>query len=476
MRSNGGSARHIIWVLFLVSFSLTSCVVEQSDKSLNRGTLPAHWNSSTADSDAINKVSLETWWKKFKDPILSNLVAESLKANPSLATARAKLAEVRARRNLSMAQFDPSVNGSGSFSRNKSSKQTSAGLTNNLYSTNFDISWETDIFGSLHYKAKAAELDFYTNVENLRDTQVSLVAEVVSTYIDLRTTEHRLSIAQKNVFSLQEINEMVFWRYQAGLVSDLDVAQSETQIESARAELPPLLTEESNDCNRLAVLLGRAPEDVRTQISSTGIIPVGPEEIAVDIPADTLRQRPDVRAAEYKLKAEEERLTAAKAERYPSLNLSGDIGLEAFSLSGLGSESGLYSLMSSITAPIFDSERIANNIKIQDAVLDQARISYRSSILTALEDVEDALTNIKNLSEQREKLKYSTQSARKAVHLSEQRYSSGLIDFEEVLDALRTQYDLENRLAVSMGNLAIAQVHLYKALGGGWSTTKKMDD
>jgi outer membrane protein TolC len=198
--------------------------------------------------------------------------------------------------------------------------------------------------------------------------------------------------------------------------------------------------------------------------------------VAVGIPADTLRKRPDVRGAERKLAAQTARLGEAEAARYPSFKLSGSIGLDALTLSGLGSgDAGTRSLLGSIAAPIFDAGRISANIGIQDAKLEQARLNYRMTVLNALEEVENALANVANTSERRMRLEQATNSARNTLQIAQQRYSSGLTDFLSVLDSQRTLLKLEDELASSAGALATAQIQLYKALGGGWSPATAPD-
>jgi outer membrane protein TolC len=218
------------------------------------------------------------------------------------------------------------------------------------------------------------------------------------------------------------------------------------------------------------VLLGRAPGEVQARLAPAAPVPLPDREAAAGIPADTLRQRPDVRAAERRLAAQTARLGVAEAARYPSFSLTGSLGLEALSLSALGNNGALTrSLIGAITAPIFDSGRIAANIGIQDALLEQTRLAYRSAVLGALEEVENALVAVANTGERRQRLAQATDSARETLQIAEQRYASGLADFLAVLDAQRTLLDLEDQLASGTGELAQAHIQLYKALGGGWS-------
>lgn len=469
------------FVLLLPLFlTLTACIAVGPDYAPPEIKLPSSWScAQPADCTATQPAGptdRRQWWREMKDPLLSELVSEALANNLDIATARAQLREARAQRALAGAKLGPAMDVSTSAARHRSSKESGAGVTRELYNADFDASWEVDVFGGLRRGVEAATADLEAGAENLHDTQVSLVAEVVRNYVELRTAETRLSIAENRIASLGETYQLARWRWQAGLVSKLDAAQARTEMERARAGLPSLRTKIIEARHRLAVLSGSAPETLKSRLAPKGTIPLASRAAAIGIPADTLRQRPDVRAAERKLAAQTARLGEAEAERYPSFNLSGSIGLEALTLSALGNgNAALYSLLGSITAPIFDSGRIKANIETQDALREQARLAYKAAILTALEDVENALVAVANSSEQRERLTQATDSAQETLQIAEQRYAGGMTDFLTVLDSQRTLLSLEDELAGSSGDLAAAQIQLYKALGGGWSpeTTTK---
>lgn len=459
----------------LVTFMLTSCATVGPDYHPPQINMPEQW-TAVADTRASDTTILAEWWREFNDPVLDSLVADALAANFDLATAQAQLREARARRDLAGSERGPSVSVSGSGSRNKSSAESGSGATGNLYSAGFDASWEADVFGALRRGAEAAEADLHASVESLHDTQISLIAEVALNYIDLRTAENRLSKAEASLSSRKETYDLVSWRHQAGLVSALDVAQSRTELESVRASLPALHTAQTEAQNRLAALLGLTPGKLQQRLTTTATIPLASESVAVGIPADVLRQRPDVRAAERQLAAQTARLGEAMAARYPSFRLSGTFGVEALSVSSLGNSGAqTYSLLAGITAPIFDAGRIRSNIEIQDARVEQARLAYQAAVLTALEDVENALVAFRNTNERLNKLALATESAREALQIAEYQYAGGLSDFTSVLDSQRTLLDLEDQLASGSGELAIAQVQLYKALGGGWVSRSEKD-
>ena len=457
-------------VAALLAVALGGCAAVGPDYSEPQLAVPAGWSAGTG-TDAMDAVLLARWWHGFGDPVLDRLVADALAANLDLAQARARLREARARRGVAGAALAPSVDASLSGSRSRSSGQSGSGSTRELYSAGFDASWELDVFGGVRRSVEAAQADLEASVESLSDTRVSLAAEVALNYIDLRTAEQRLAIAEESIASRGENHQIIRWRQQAGLVSELDLAQATTDLESTRAVLPPLRTAVTEAKNRLAVLLGRNPGELESLVHADRPIPLAAGEIVAAIPADTLRQRPDVRVAERRLAAQTARLGEAEAARYPSLRLSGSLGLEALELDALADrDANTRSLFGGITAPVFNAGRIAANIEIQDALVEQARLAYRAAVLAALEEVENALTAVANTDARRAKLAEAAAAARTTLAIAEYRYASGLADFLSVLDAQRTQLSLDEQLAGSTGELARAQVRLYKALGGGWST------
>jgi multidrug efflux system outer membrane protein len=460
----------------LIVLFLSGCAAVGPDYAPPKTPVPARWQGAP-DSGARDAAVLAQWWQQFNDPVLDGLIADALAANTDLATTRAKLREARARRDLARAGLGPSVTVSGSASRSEGSRETGSGAARNLYSAGFDASWEPDVFGGVRRGVEAAEADLQASAETLRDTRVSLVAEVARNYVELRTSAQRLAIAEASLAAQKETYDLTRWRQQAGLVSQLDEAQALTALEQTRAGLPSLRTAISEARNRLAILLGRPPGELDARVSANGAIPVAAEAVSTGIPADTLRQRPDVRAAERRLAAQTARLGEAEAARYPSFRLSGSLGLESLTLGSLfGSSAATHSLLAGITAPIFDAGRIRSNIAVQDAVLEQSRLGYQAAVLTALEDVENALVGLANTRQRQVQLARATDSARSALEIAQNRYASGLADFQAVLDSQRTLLNLEDQLASGTGETSNAQIRLYKALGGGWTTEAEPAD
>jgi NodT family efflux transporter outer membrane factor (OMF) lipoprotein len=458
----------------LAGLVLAGCAAVGPDYRAPTPDVPASWSRIDAVGNPVILAAapgdLSQWWQRLNDPLLSELMDEALLASPDLRSAQASVRQARARRAVAAAERFPSVTASGTASRIQSSEETGSGAARNLFSAGFDASWELDVFGGVRRAIEAADANLESSRADLDDTQVSLVAEVALNYVDVRAFQIRLGIARDNLASQSETLQLTDWRSQAGLVSSQDVEQARSNREQTRAQIPALETSLAEAEHALDILLGRVPGTLHARLAATGDLPAVPDQIAVGIPADTLRQRPDVRAAERRLAAETARVGVAEAARYPSFNLSGSIGLEALTLGALGNSSAAASsLFAGITGPIFDAGRLRAQVEIQDAVREQALVAYEQTVLVALQDVENALVALARNRERVEALENAVESVRNAAQLARQRYSAGLIDFQSVLDSERSVLLLEESLASARANGVQALIRLYKALGGGWS-------
>jgi NodT family efflux transporter outer membrane factor (OMF) lipoprotein len=436
--------------------------------------VPAGWNRLDASTQPVASADapgdLSQWWRRLDDPLLSELIDEALLASPDLRSAQARLREARARRLVAAAGRYPSVTAAGAASRSESSAEAGSGATRNVLSAGFDASWELDVFGGVRRGVEAAAADLESSVASLHDTRVSLASEVALNYVEVRAQQTRIGIARANLASQSETLQLTDWRAQAGLVSSQDVEQARSNREQTRAQIPSLETSLAEAEHRLDILLGQAPGTLHARLAAAGDLPAVPDRIAVGIPADTLRQRPDVRAAERRLAAETARVGVAEAARYPAFNLAGSIGLEALTLGALGnSGAATSSLFAGITGPIFDAGRLRSQVEIQGAVREQAQVAYEQAVLTALQEVENALVALARNRERVEALANAAESARNAAHMAQQRYSAGLIDFQSVLDTERSVLSIEDSLASARADGVLALIRLYKALGGGWS-------
>ncbi len=412
---------------------------------------------------------LAAWWRQFGDARLEQLIDAALASAPDVRSAQAKLRQARAARDLAVANLYPSVGVSAGATRSRSG----SGKSQTLYAAGFDASWEPSIFGGLRDAADAALADAAAAQAGLESTRASLAAEVALEYVTLRASQQRLAIVRANVDSQAETLQITEWREMAGLVTRLDVEQARTNLEQSRASIPGLETTRAEAEHRLAILVGQAPGSLRETLRETRPLPAAPDGIAVGIPADTLRQRPDVRAAELTLRAEIARTAQTEADRYPSLTLSGSFGWKAFALSALdGGNSVVRSLAASLAGPLFDAGRVESRVDAQTAVQDQAFVAWEKSLLTALEDVENAMAAYANGRDRVDARSRAASAAANAAELARAQYQAGLVDFQSVLETERTLLTAQDNLASAEADVLTAVIQLYKALGGGWNNAE----
>ncbi|MFO7495706.1 MAG: efflux transporter outer membrane subunit [Desulfobacterales bacterium] len=461
------------WLAVLAAAAcLSACAAVGPDYTRPQDDPPTAWHTDLQDglSEAsADPLTLSRWWATLNDPDLSSLVARAALGNRDLAEARARVREARARRGISAAALFPVLDASGAASRRRSSENSGSGDTGNFYTAGFDAGWEVDVFGGVRRSLEAAEMDLQASQEEFHDVMVSLLAEVALNYVEARTFQARLGVAEANVIAQEETFGLTRSRFEAGLSNELAVQQSLFNLESTRSQIPRLRTGLEAAKNRLAVLLGEQPGATHAELAERRPIPLTPLQIAVGVPADALRRRPDVRRAERSLAAQTARIGVATADLYPRFRLAGGIGLE--SLAGgdfleYGSRS--WNLGPSFSWNVFDAGAIRRNIDVQSALQEQALIRYESALLIALEEVENALVAYAEEQFRRESLKLATDAAGKAVQLAQDQYKAGLVDFSEVLVAQRSLLTLEDELAISEGVVIGNLVRLYKALGGGW--------
>lgn len=458
----------IIFLLFL-----PGCVVGPDYRAPVVTSTPAwHAEMSGGLKDGANEsAQLARWWQTLGDPLLSRLVDEAAANNLDLKLAAARLRESRARRGVSAADRLPTVKAGAGAAHNRSSAEMGAGgsRTSDAYSAQFDASWEVDLFGGRRRALEAASATLDASLENMRDVQVSLLAEVVLVYIEIRSYQAQIDSTGATIASLADTEQIAGWRFQAGLVSQLDVEQARLNLEQTRAGLPTLLSQLEQSRNNLALLLGRVPGGVK-ELQVKMPLPLAPVEVAIGVPAETLRQRPDIRRAERQLAAATAQIGEAEAARYPDLTLSGTLGLQAVSLGNLLNSGALmYSLAANTAVTIFDGGRLKQKVEIQNALQEQARISYQSAVQGALRDVENGLVAYAEEQNRCRMLKSAVQSAQNSEGLAQDQYAAGLIDFTTVLDTQRSLFSLQEQLILSEAAVTSNLARLYKALGGGWS-------
>ena len=453
---------------------LTGCASVGPNYSPTKASVSMDWHTQLKGgltAQEMNPQTLSAWWTTLNDPALSRLIERAVSGNLDLKKAEARIREARARRGIATAARFPTLDASGSVVRSRSSEETGTGKTSNLYAAGIDAGWELDIFGGVRRSVEAAEADLGASREGLRDVLVSLLAEVALNYIEVRTYQARLTVAEASLVAQNETYQLTLWRFEAGLSDELAVEQARYNLENTRSQIPTLRTGSEQGMNAIAVLLGEQPGTVHTELERYMPIPVIPLRVAVGVPADVLRRRPDVRRAERELAAQTARIGVATADLYPKFKLSGSIGLEAFSSGNLFS-SGSRTLSGgpSITWRIFDAGVIRQNIEVQSALQEQYLIAYESALLSALKEVENAIVAYAEEQNRRQSLTETTRAAQRAADLAQHKYQAGLADFNNVLDAQRSLLSFQDQLAQSDGTVTSNLVRLYKALGGGWTS------
>lgn len=435
--------------------------------------LPADWKNAGAFPVASPGIDLSRWWRRFGDPVLDRLLADGLANSPDMAAAAALVKESRARYKAEQATLWPSLGGSGSAGTGSTRTDDFGTVSSHSYSAGLDAAWEVDLFGQRRSAIAAVAANLGAAEENRHSVQAALAAELAIAYTNLRATEARMTVLLRNLKTREQTAQLARWRQQAGEADSLEATQAQGSLEQARAAIPALQEADVLFRNQLARLAGRPPGGLDALLDSGGKgIPDPSRSLAVGIPADTVRQRPDVRIAGYQVLAAAAGTSAAEAARYPSLRLAGSLGLTALSAGKLfDPQTATANLVGGITSPIFDAGRLQANVEAQSAAEQQAIQRYRATVLTALSETEDALVACQRSAERLATLEKATTLARQADALAQQRYQAGEIDFLAVLDSQRTLLGLEESLFNTRTDRTIAYIRLYQALGGGWSAS-----
>lgn len=456
--------RRLQTALLLSLLAVASCAPVGPNYSAPDPQPPSDWHSDLSEGLSTGTADLSQWWTNFNDPVLSSLIKQAVAGNLDLRLAKARLQEARARVGVSNSAEFPALSANVSASRSRSQ-----GQTRNLFAAGFDAGWELDIFGGVRRANEAAEADLVASEEDLRDVLISLLGEVATNYLEARTYQGRLSAAAENLQLQEDTLQLADWRNQAGLSDELAVQQARYNLAATRAQLPALRTGLSASRNRLAVLTGAEPGRIYELLKEPAPVPTPPLTVTIGVPAEALRQRPDLRRAEQQLAAATARTGVAVADLYPKFRLSGSIGIETVdSADILDGAARSWRFGPSFSWALFDGGRSRRNIEVQSALQEQALLRYRNVVLAALEEVENSLTAYAEEQRRQAALTEAAEAAKAAAGLARDKYQAGLQDFSTVLDAQRSQLSFEDQLAQSQGAVGIDLVRLYKALGGGW--------
>jgi len=445
---------------------------------------PANWEGVTKMPTkqpyviTAQPAELTQWWRQFDDPRLTGLVEEAIKANLDLQLAKARLRQARALRGVAVGGLWPTITVTSTFQREKTQVVTQGGSSKvapktaqveNLYQAGFDAVWEIDLFGGVRRNLEAANANVEAAIENINDVLVTLVSEVGLNYIQLRGFQKEIVIAKNNLKAQQDTATITRQRSGVGFLSALDVANAEGNVATTEATIPVFENSAQQAIYALSVLLARPPADLLEQLAPSRNLPSVPSEIPAGLPSNLLRRRPDIREAEAQLHAATAQIGVATAQLFPQFSLTGTMNWQSNLLqTWWGAAGNSYSFGPTLTWPIFQGGALISNVRVQEALRDQAFITYQKTVLTAFQDVENAMIAFNKEQQHRKSLNESVIANRKAVELSVELYTMGLLDFLNVLVAQRSLYTAEDALVVSETNIVTDLLALYKALGGGW--------
>lgn len=427
--------------------------------------LPVKWTEGSAPGPRLP--ALSSWWQDLADPLLDRLIQEAVAGNLDVASARAKIREARASQREAIGGLFPKLEGTGSALREQTA--TAPGNLGNQFQGGFDASWELDLFGANARTAEAASYGAEAAEDDLGDTLLTLVGDVAANYAKARGYQARIALARHTGASQRETAGLTRAKFEAGSASAVDVAKAEAQAASTEADLPAYEASYTQAVHRLSFLTGCQPGALSDPMKRPAPIPAPHKALPAGIPANILRNRPDVRAAERRLAQATAKIGKAEAALYPSVSLTGSLSSTSASLSDFGRASTIaWSWGPSVTIPIFQGGKLAAARDGIVAQRDEYLIAWKSSVLTALEDVENALISLAQERTKLKKLAASAENYRKAAELSRVLYTTGKSSFLDVLDAERSLYSAEDSLIQSRVTVATNYVALAKALGGNW--------
>jgi len=460
----------VVIILFLVSCKAVGPDYEGAPEL----EVPENWENQLNNEFIEASASQTQWWTLFNDPVLNDLISRAAVDNLDAKISLARVDVARANLGIAEGAKLPALDGLGDVSEKSKSKSVSGDKDTDIYSSiGLDISWEIDIFGYLRRSIEAADAQLDRSVERYRDVMVILYAEIANNYVALRTAQERLQYALENVKSQKDTLRIVNARYEAELVSEVDLLQSEQNLAAAQSNIPLFHARINELSNSLAILLGKNPGTLNSELKQSYGIPHVPEKTVVQVPREILRQRPDIREAERLLAQETAEVGIATAEEYPRFNLNGTFGYDSKEFDNqFSSDSRYWSFGPNFRWNIFDGGATQAAIEVQDAQVEEARVNYEKRVLRAFEEVENAIKSYKEEKQRNASLNVSVSAAKKVNKITLARYTSGLIDFQEVQDAERVIFFQEDDLAKSNGNLVQFIIQLYKAMGGGWEDTE----
>jgi multidrug efflux system outer membrane protein len=510
-KKSGKSASRILMIA--VALALGGCMVGL-DYNTPPTKAPEKFGEGAATQPstqpAASQIDVTHYWNTFNDPELTKLVDIAIKDNNTLLQAEVRVRQARAQLGVEWGNEFPSLTANASATRLQQTRtlNPTSGLGTNTpanqsltsalggstslsapgprryseFAGNFDSSWEIDVFGGNRRAIEGASYDLQAQIDARRYALVTLTAELANDYVSLRGYQAQLKLTKDNVKSEQDTLDLTRSRFKAGLVSDLDVAQAEASVAETAASEPTLVIEIQQEIHAISILLGKDPMAMSTELQVAKPIPPVPTEIPVGLPSDLLRRRPDVMEAERVLAEDTANIGVAVANLFPKFSLTGSLGQESSRLGLIARDaSSVWSIGPTMSWQLLDYNQLQSEVRVTNAIQQQALYSYRQTVLTSFSEVEDALVAYAQDQVRGKALNDEVVADQRAVDLSIQLYQRGLGDFLNVLTAQRSLYGAQSDQSVSQMSVANDLVALYKALGGGWNAKdeeqfKKFED
>ena len=458
------------WSLLLLLFLSSAISAQHADHYLDT-PLPQAWEEGGEVFRQTLPVD-DQWWKSFGDTTLDSLISIAVDRNYSVLTAIDRMNMAKAGLRMERSGFFPTVGINAGWTRQQTSGNTSElpQSTQHYYDVSANMSWELDIVGSIRQRVKAQKETFAASKEEYTAVMVSLSAQVASSYIQLRELQQELKVVERNCASQAAVLKITEVRYNTGLVSKLDVAQAKSVYFSTKASIPQLESGINQYITSLAVLLGTYPQEIRPVLERVGELPDYMEPISIGIPADLLMRRPDIRSAEHQINAQAASLGASKSDWLPQVFIKGSVGYASKDFKDLTKhKSFTYEIAPALSWTIFSGGKLVNATKSARAQLDEAIDQFNQTVLTAVQETDNAMTAYRSSIKQIVALREVRNQGQETLTLSLDLYKQGLTPFQNVLDAQRSLLSYENQLVQARGNSLLQLIALYQALGGGWN-------
>ena len=463
----------------LVLLGTTACMTVGPDYAPPTQIPPAAWHAQLPAGITASPSDSETlaqWWMAFNDPMLSQLIDRAIRNNLDLRSALSRVRQARSQRAIAQSALWPTLSFSGSAqdsrTRTRDKQLGTINTDNHLYNTGFDASWEMDVFGGVQRSIEASDYDLKSTQAALYDALVSLTAETALNYVDVRSYQTRIDLAENNLKLQQETLDLAEARFQVELIDELAVQQARYGYQSTAAQIPTLRAGLDAAMNQLAVLLGETPGTLHEMLTKTEPIPAIPASIAIGVPGETLRRRPDIRQAEDDLAAQTARIGVAVADLYPKFTLGASLNRQGTGTLGFRRyPTDSLSIGPRVSWNLFEGGALRANVNVKTELQKQALLTWQSAVLRALQDAEDKIYALGQEQQRNVSLVAAADAAKMALDLARDKFQVGQIDFTDVLNAEQSLVSFQDQMAQSQGQITSDAISLYKALGGGWSAS-----